>query len=131
MFLLFLIIRFNRARLKLRATNSPIFFAFYCLVRIALEKNPSRESTTRIKSKQTMFNFQVVVNVVISVLRCFVSMLANSASVVGGYTDIILWIFVRFFLLLTEMSVIIFGLAFGKLRFYQYFEFPIENRIEN
>lgn len=34
MFLLFLIIGFDKARLKLRATNSPIFLTFYCLVSI-------------------------------------------------------------------------------------------------
>lgn len=32
LFLLFLMLRFNRARLKLRATSSPIFFTFYGLV---------------------------------------------------------------------------------------------------
>ncbi|XP_046662604.1 transmembrane protein adipocyte-associated 1-like isoform X2 [Homalodisca vitripennis] len=88
LFLLFLIVRFNRARLKLRATSSPIFFAFYGLV---------------------------LVNVVISVIRCVVSMSVNAAAVVGGYVDTFLWITVRFFLLSTEMSVVIFGLAFGHL----------------
>lgn len=34
MFLLYLMFRFNRARLKLRATSSPIFFTFYVLVSI-------------------------------------------------------------------------------------------------
>lgn len=57
---------------------------------------------------------QVVVNVVISVIRCAVSMSVNAAAVVGGYVDTFLWITVRFFLLFTEMSVVIFGLAFGK-----------------
>uniref|UniRef100_A0A1B6BYL6 Transmembrane protein adipocyte-associated 1 homolog n=1 Tax=Clastoptera arizonana TaxID=38151 RepID=A0A1B6BYL6_9HEMI len=88
LFLLFLLFRFNRARLKLRATSSPIFFAFYGLV---------------------------FVNVVISVIRCVVSMSVNAAAVVGGYVDTILWITVRFFLLSTELSVVIFGLAFGHL----------------
>lgn len=88
LFLLFLVFRFNRARLKLRATSSPIFFAFYGLV---------------------------FMNVVISVIRCIVSMTVNAAAVVGGYVDTILWITVRFFLLSTEMSVVIFGLAFGHL----------------
>lgn len=88
LFLLFLVFRFNRARLKLRATSSPIFFAFYGLV---------------------------FLNVVISVIRCVVSMTVNAAAVVGGYVDTILWITVRFFLLSTEMSVVIFGLAFGHL----------------
>ncbi|XP_033220595.1 transmembrane protein adipocyte-associated 1 homolog isoform X2 [Belonocnema kinseyi] len=86
--LLFIIIRFNRARLKLRATSSPIFLAFYGLV---------------------------ICNVAISVIRCVVSMTVNAAASVGGKADKVLWVTVRFFLLSTEMSVVIFGLAFGHL----------------
>ncbi|KAF6215923.1 hypothetical protein GE061_000258 [Apolygus lucorum] len=88
LFLLFLALRFNRARLKLRATSSPIFMAFYGLV---------------------------VTNVVISLVRCLVSMTIDSKEVVGAYIDTILWVSVRFFLLSTEISVVIFGLAFGHL----------------
>ncbi|KAL2725160.1 transmembrane protein adipocyte-associated 1 isoform X1 [Vespula squamosa] len=88
LFLLFIAIRFNRARLKLRATSSPIFLAFYGLV---------------------------ICNVVISVIRCVVSMTVNAAATVGGKADKVLWVTVRFFLLSTEMSVVIFGLAFGHL----------------
>lgn len=86
LFLLFIAVRFNRARLKLRATSSPIFLAFYGLV---------------------------ICNVVISVIRCVVSMTANAAGSVGGKADKVLWVTVRFFLLSTEMSVVIFCLAFG------------------
>lgn len=88
LFLLFLAIRFDRARLKLRATSSPIFSAFYILV---------------------------FVNAVISVIRCIVSMTVNAAVFAGDVTDKILWVIVRFFLLSTEMSVLVFGLAFGHL----------------
>ncbi|KAM0726760.1 Transmembrane protein adipocyte-associated 1-like protein [Formica fusca] len=88
LFLLFIAMRFNRARLKLRATSSPIFLAFYGLV---------------------------ICNVVISVIRCIVSMSVNAAATVGGKADKVLWVTVRFFLLSTEMSVVIFGLAFGHL----------------
>ncbi|XP_072743109.1 uncharacterized protein [Anoplolepis gracilipes] len=88
LFLLFIAMRFNRARLKLRATSSPIFLAFYGLV---------------------------ICNVVISVIRCVVSMTVNAAATVGGKADKVLWVTVRFFLLSTEMSVVIFGLAFGHL----------------
>ncbi|KAL0278163.1 UNVERIFIED_CONTAM: hypothetical protein PYX00_000064 [Menopon gallinae] len=88
LFLLFLIIRFNRARLKLRATSSPIFITFYGLV---------------------------LLNVIISLIRCCVSMTISAAAILGGYTDKILWVIVRFFMLSTEMSVVIFGLAFGHL----------------
>lgn len=87
LFLLFIAMRFNRARLKLRATSSPIFLAFYGLV---------------------------ICNVVISVVRCVVSMSVNAAATVGGKADKVLWVTVRFFLLSTEMSVVIFGLAFGE-----------------
>ncbi|XP_011310194.1 transmembrane protein adipocyte-associated 1 homolog isoform X2 [Fopius arisanus] len=87
-FLLFIIVRSNRARLKLRATSSPIYLAFYGLV---------------------------ICNVVISVIRCVVSMTVNAATDVGGKVDKVLWVTVRFFLLSTEMSVVIFGLAFGHL----------------
>ncbi|KAM7294779.1 transmembrane protein adipocyte-associated 1 homolog [Ixodes scapularis] len=87
-FLLFMVLRFNRARLKLRATSSPTFSTFYVLVSV---------------------------NAVISVIRCVVSMTVNAAAPVGGVADKVLWVAVRFFLLSTEMSVLIFGLAFGHL----------------
>ncbi|CAH0391091.1 unnamed protein product [Bemisia tabaci] len=87
-FLLFLGFRFNRAILKLRATSSPIFLAFYGLV---------------------------VLNTVMSVVRCIASMLMSAAAIEGSYIDIVLWVTVRFFLLSTEMSVVVFGLAFGHL----------------
>lgn len=41
-------------------------------------------------------------------------MTVNAATVGGENADKILWISVRFFLLATEMSVVVFGLAFGK-----------------
>ncbi|XP_070395884.1 transmembrane protein adipocyte-associated 1 homolog isoform X3 [Dermacentor albipictus] len=87
-FLLFMALRFNRARLKLRATSSPIFSTFYILVSL---------------------------NAVMSVIRCVVSMTVNAAAPAGGIADKALWVVVRFFLLSTEMSVLIFGLAFGHL----------------
>lgn len=87
LFVLFLVVRFNKAQLKLRATSSPIFLTFYSLV---------------------------WGNVIISLIRCAVSMTVNAAMPFGGLVDKILWVTVRFFLLATEMSVVIFGLAFGK-----------------
>ncbi|KAI5746094.1 hypothetical protein M8J76_017238 [Diaphorina citri] len=86
MFLLYLMFRFNRARLKLRATSSPIFFTFYVLV---------------------------CVNVVMSIFRCVVSMCLTYDGYIVSYVDTLLWVTVRFFLLSTEMSVVIFGLAFA------------------
>ena len=44
-------------------------------------------------------------------------MTVNASIAAGDYADKVLWIMVRFFLLSTEMSVVIFGLAFGKLTF--------------
>lgn len=73
--------------MKLRATSSPIFLAFYGLV---------------------------ICNVLISVVRCAVSMSVNAADDIGEKVDKVMWVTVRFFLLATEMSVVIFGLAFGK-----------------
>lgn len=58
---------------------------------------------------------QVVLNILISLIRCIVSMTVNASMVAGDYADKVLWIMVRFFLLSTEMSVVIFGLAFGEL----------------
>lgn len=87
LFVLFLVVRFNKAQLKLRATSSPIFLTFYTLV---------------------------WGNVIISLVRCAVSMTVNASVPLGGLVDKVLWVMVRFFLLATEMSVVIFGLAFGK-----------------
>lgn len=54
-------------------------------------------------------------------------MTVNAAAAVGGKADKVLWVTVRFFLLSTEMSVVIFGLAFGEsvVIFQQPFE-PFE-----
>ena len=51
-------------------------------------------------------------------------MAVNPATNIGGKADKVLWVTVRFFLLSTEMSVVIFGLAFGKNSFI-----PIGNYI--
>ncbi|KAG1706620.1 Transmembrane protein adipocyte-associated 1 [Nymphon striatum] len=87
-FFLFLLIRFNRTRLKLRATSSPIFLTFYGLI---------------------------LTNAVISLIRCGVAMCVNATVSAGDIADKILWVAVRFFMFSTEMSVVIFGLAFGHL----------------
>ncbi|KAI8504173.1 Transmembrane protein adipocyte-associated 1 [Branchiostoma belcheri] len=88
LFLLFLIVSFPKAKVKLKNTNSPIFRAFYILV---------------------------VIVAVISVCRCVVSMTVNATASLGIITDKVLWIVLRFFLLGTEMSVVVFGLMFGHL----------------
>lgn len=59
-FLLFLAVKFNKARLKLRATSSPIYLAFYGIVWAC---------------------------VLMSVIRCIFSMCVNSFGYVGGTVD--------------------------------------------
>ncbi|KAI8420186.1 hypothetical protein MSG28_008738 [Choristoneura fumiferana] len=88
LFVLFLLVRFNKAQLKLRATSSPIFLTFYSLV---------------------------WGNVIISLVRCAVAMTVTASMPLGGQVDKVLWVTVKFFLLATEMSVVIFGLAFGHM----------------
>ena len=108
-FLLFLFFRFKSTKQKLRQTTSPIFATFYLLV---------------------------CINVTTSLLRCIISMLVNVTSPAGDITDKVcpnswfynfltnllvkplpqvFWVIVRFFLLSTEISVLVFGLAFGHL----------------
>ena len=87
-FLLFLVLRFRHARQKLGATNSPIFRAFYALVFVAAS---------------------------VGVVRALVSMTVSVADPLGSEADKTLWILLRFILLSTEMSVLIFGLAAGHL----------------
>ncbi|CAL1543083.1 unnamed protein product [Lymnaea stagnalis] len=88
LFMMFLFFRLKVAIAKLRTSSSPIFAAFYGLI------------------------FAVSV---ISLLRCVVSMTVNASMTAGSVTDKVLWLVLRFFLLATELSVVIFGLAFGHL----------------
>lgn len=67
-FFMFLLFRFRHARQKLRATNSPIFRAFYGLV---------------------------ILSSSVSVLRCIVSMTVSAANPVGDVTDKLLWLMLR------------------------------------
>lgn len=103
-FLLLLACQLERAKNKLRATCSAIYLTFYVLV---------------------------ITNLVVSVIRCAVSMTVNAALPAGSLTDKVLWVIVRFFLLSTELSVVIFGLAFGTEDFCNcsffdgFFTFPV------
>ena len=87
-FMIFLILHFKKTKAKLSSNSSPIVVTFYCLI---------------------------VVCVFTSVLRCIVSMSVNASTLAGERTDKILWVAVRFFLLSMEISVLVFGLAFGHL----------------
>lgn len=88
LFMMFLIWNLKLAVSKLKQTSSPIFTAFYILVCMVS---------------------------VISVLRCIVGMTVNASVLAGDITDKVLWLVLRFFLLATELSVVVFGLAFGHL----------------
>ncbi|KAK7102635.1 transmembrane protein adipocyte-associated 1 homolog [Littorina saxatilis] len=88
LFLAFLLFRLRNNVSKLQTSSSPIFTAFYGLVFVVS---------------------------VISVLRCIVSMTVNASVEAGDIADKMLWLLLRFFLLGTEASVIIFGIYFGHL----------------
>lgn len=87
-FLLGLLFKINSARLKLRAVHSPIYATFYGLIWL---------------------------NTVISVARAIVSMTVNAATPSGDEANKLLYVIVRFFLLATEMSVVVFAVFFGHL----------------
>ncbi|XP_068237928.1 transmembrane protein adipocyte-associated 1-like [Palaemon carinicauda] len=87
-FLLGLLVKINNARLKLRAVHSPIYATFYGLIWL---------------------------NTVVSLARCIVSMTVNAATVSGDVANKLLYVIVRFFLLATEMSVVVFAIFFGHL----------------
>lgn len=59
-FLIFLLIHFKQAQLKLRQTTSPIFATFYLLV---------------------------FINIISSIIRCVISMMVNASTVSGDITD--------------------------------------------
>ncbi|KAK4328151.1 hypothetical protein Pmani_001426 [Petrolisthes manimaculis] len=88
LFLLGLLVKINSARLKLRAVHSPIYATFYGLIWL---------------------------NTVISVTRCVVSMTVSAATPQGDVANKLLYVVVRFFLLATEMSVVVFAIFFGHL----------------
>lgn len=87
LFFAFLLWKLPSARAKIRASSSPIFTTFYILVFVVAT---------------------------VGITRAVVSMTV-SASNVAIVTDKILWEISRFFLLATELSVVILGLAFGHL----------------
>ncbi|CAL4179913.1 unnamed protein product, partial [Meganyctiphanes norvegica] len=87
-FLLGLLFKINSARLKLRAVHSPIYATFYGLIWL---------------------------NTVVSVARAIVSMTVNAATPSGDEANKLLYVIVRFFLLATEMSVVVFAVFFGHL----------------
>ncbi|RWS29082.1 transmembrane protein adipocyte-associated 1-like isoform X2 [Leptotrombidium deliense] len=86
--LLFLLCKFRKTQQRLKASSSLMISTFYTLV---------------------------CINVTVSIIRCLISMSVNAASSVGGATDQIFWVIVRFFLLATEISVLVFALFFGHL----------------
>lgn len=85
-FMTFLILRFKSSRVRLSTNQSPVLVTFYALV---------------------------IICVVMSILRCIISMSVSSLS--GETLDKVFWVIVRFFFLSMEISVLVFGLAFGHL----------------
>lgn len=57
----------------------------------------------------------VGISALLSFARCIVSMTVDLASLSGTDANKILWLILRFFLLMSELSVLTFGLAFGHL----------------
>lgn len=53
--------------------------------------------------------------VLVSLIRCIVSIVISTTKIDIGTAERALWVIVRFFLLSTEISVVIFCLAFGHL----------------
>ncbi|RXG68368.1 Mannose-P-dolichol utilization defect 1 protein-like [Armadillidium vulgare] len=88
LFFLGLLFKLNSARLKLRAVHSPIYATFYCLIWL---------------------------NTIVALIRCVVSMTVNAATTSGDEANILLYVTVRFFLLATEISVVVFAIFFGHL----------------
>ncbi|KAJ0068978.1 hypothetical protein NL108_015745, partial [Boleophthalmus pectinirostris] len=86
-FFMFLMWKLPSARAKIRVTSSPIFITFYLLVFVVAA---------------------------VGITRAIVSMTV-SASSAATIIDKVLWEITRFFLLAIELSVVIFGLAFGHL----------------
>ena len=88
-FMILLIMKFKSTRSKLSTNSSPIIVTFYALV---------------------------IICVLMSVLRCIISMSVNALSSPSGeIADKVFWVAVRFFFLSMEISVLVFGLAFGHL----------------
>lgn len=85
LFLLFLLVKIRRACIKLRKNDSPMFSV--CLILVCVAN-------------------------LISLVRCIVSM---CLTVPLGTSDRVIWLVLRFFLLATELSVIVFGFMFGHL----------------
>ncbi|XP_063852833.1 transmembrane protein adipocyte-associated 1 homolog [Scylla paramamosain] len=88
LFLIGLLVKINSARLKLRAVHSPIYATFYGLIWL---------------------------NTLVSLARCIVSMTVSATTHSGDVANKLLYVVVCFFLLTTEMSVVIFAIFFGHL----------------
>nr|CAB3267196.1 transmembrane protein adipocyte-associated 1-like [Phallusia mammillata] len=57
----------------------------------------------------------VALSALLAVIRGIVSMTVDVATTSGSDANKILWVILRFFLLMAEMSVLVFGIAFGHL----------------
>ena len=63
-----------------------------------------------------IFLFQIWMNTIVALVRCVVSMTVNAKTTSGDEANKLLFVIVRFFLLATEMSVVVFAIFFGKIK---------------
>ncbi|KAI7688842.1 Transmembrane protein adipocyte-associated 1 [Sarcoptes scabiei] len=89
-----------------------VFFLF-----LLWQSRKSRERIKQLKNFPILRNFYIFINlcVIISMSRCVISSLIKIETFSGETASKIYWVFVRFFLLSTEISVLVFGLLAGRL----------------
>ncbi len=112
-FLCFLLIRLPNARMKLQNSSSLVSCLFENVAVVGV-----LVVTVFILVLQIFraFYFLIWVSTVVGVTRCLVSMVIGIGSSAAGDTaDRLLWLLLRFCLLATEMSVLVFGVAGAQL----------------
>nr|XP_027198580.1 transmembrane protein adipocyte-associated 1 homolog [Dermatophagoides pteronyssinus] len=77
----------------------------------------AKDRVRQLKNFPILRNFYIFIYlcVIISMIRCIISSLMKVHTFGGDLTDKIFWVIVRFFLLSTEISVLVFGLFAGHL----------------
>ncbi|KAI2801668.1 hypothetical protein RDWZM_000836 [Blomia tropicalis] len=103
---------------SIRVWDAAIFIPnFTFLVYLLLRFKVSRERINALNSYPILRNFYVFIYlcVTVSIMRCFISVVMKVHTTGGDLTDKIFWVIVRFFLLSTEISVLVFGLFSGHL----------------
>ncbi|KAH7641282.1 hypothetical protein HUG17_4326 [Dermatophagoides farinae] len=77
----------------------------------------AKDRVRQLKNFPILRNFYIFIYlcIIISSIRCIISSLMKVHTFGGDLTDKIFWVIVRFFLLSTEISVLVFGLFAGHL----------------